>query len=293
MVSPTAFAEARLRAVRLARRTSLGLGGEPDLLFEPASEAEVADVLGSCRDAGVPVRVLGGGTNLLVTDRRVAGAVLTTRNLRWVDVHETAVDVGAGLPFQTLVRGAVGWGLPGLAGCAGIPGTTGGAVTMNAGGRYGEVADALVEVAGFELDGARFVRRIEPRDLGYRESVFEGRLVTSARFRRLPSHDPACAERLYREAMQAKQTQQPCGVRTAGCMFRNPPRGPSAGRLIDEAGLKGHRVGGAVVSTLHANFVESRDGATARDVHRLLDVVRDAVEGRFGVRLRLEVRVWD
>lgn len=237
MVSLTAFAEARMRAVQLARRTSLGLGGEPDLMFEPESENEVGEILVACRRAGVRVRILGGGTNLLVTDQRVEGAVITTRGLRWVNVGAESVEVGAGLPFPTLVRGAVQWGVPGLAGCAGIPGTTGGAVVMNAGGRFGEVADALLEVRGFELDGGAFVRTVERGDLGYRESVFEGRLVTSAVFRRVEGYDVDAALRLHREALGSKQAHQPLGVRTAGCMFRNPPAGPSAGRLIDEAGL--------------------------------------------------------
>ncbi len=295
MVSRPSFDEARARAVRLSEHTSLGVGGAPELFFEPRSLPEAALVVAACRAAGVPLRHLGGGYNLLVGDAPIAGAVLATHALKGLVVHEDRVEAAAGHPFPDLVRRSVELSIPALPGCPGIPGSVGGVVFMNAGGRFGSVADALLEVTGLDAQGEPFRREVRPRDFGYRTSPFAGCLVTGAVFRRDRDLDPKAQRALLEQAQAWKRATQPLAARSAGCIFKNPdgPEGArSAGRLIDEAGLKGLRVGGAQVSPLHANFIVNAGGATAADVEALIARVREAVLARHGLLLELEVCRW-
>ena len=292
MVLPTVFPEARARAVGLARRTSMGVGGAPEFLFEPESEEEAARLIALCNLAGVPVRFLGGGTNLIVDDGGVEGAVIATRGLRGVRVLDDRVHVGAGQSFSGLVRHAARWSIPVLSGCPGIPGSVGGAVVMNAGGRYGATGEALLEVRGIDEKGLLFSRDVREGDVGYRWTDFGRMLVTGASFRRDRSADRAAAESLYAEALEAKRSTQPLGQRSAGCTFRNPGGTEPAGRLIESAGLKGRRVGGAVVSERHANFIVNDRSATGADIGALIELVRREVLAVHGVRLELEPTLW-
>lgn len=279
----------------LAERTSLGVGGRSERFFEPANEAEAVACLRALHAAHIPWRVLGGGYNLLVGDDTLSGAVVSTRRLVGVEVFPDRVVAAAGHSFPSLVRQGAEWGIAALAGCPGIPGSVGGVVRMNAGGRFGCVGDALMEVRGLEADGTPFTRRVEAGDLGYRTSIFADRLVLAAAFRRDPAADRVALAALHSEARDWKRATQPLGAASAGCIFRNPSGGGetrSAGRLIDEAGLKGHRIGGAEVSLLHGNFIVNVGGATSRDVHALIDYVRQRVEAIHGIQLALEVEVW-
>ncbi len=300
MVLPNAFAEAAARAcalgaAALGTRTSLRVGGQPAYLLEPTTEAEAAEIVAQGREAGVAIRYLGGGYNLLIHDGPIDGAVLATRRIQHMQVEADAVRVGAGNSFPGLVKEAIALGIPGLPGCPGIPGTVGGVVFMNAGGRFGSVVDGLLEVSYLDPAGRPARRAVEPGDLGYRTSRFGGCLITGAVFRRDPAFTPEAAQALYDQAMAWKRETQPLSAKSAGCIFKNPegPEGSrSAGRLIDEAGLKGVQVGGARVSPVHANFIENVGAATAADVHELIARVQDAVRARFGVELELEVRTW-
>jgi UDP-N-acetylmuramate dehydrogenase len=291
---------ARLEAARrdakaLGALTSMGVGGVPEHLFAPGAAAEVGEDLALIQRAGLDLHVLGGGCNLLARDGTIRGAVLSTHRLTRLHVEERRVVAEAGVNFARLVNRAAPLGIPALSGCVGIPGSVGGVVFMNAGGRFGSAGDALLEVAGFERDGTPFRRRIAPGDLGYRWSVFRGKVVTEAVFARDPALDPAAARRRFAEALDWKRRTQPLTERSAGCIFKNPggPGGTSsAGRLIDEAGLKGLRVGGASVSPVHANFIVNDGTATADDVHALIRLVQDRVFERHRVRLELEVEVW-
>jgi UDP-N-acetylenolpyruvoylglucosamine reductase len=288
---PTAFADARSRAGSVARRTSFRIGGTPEYLFEPRTEEEAGFVLERCRSESIPLRVLGGGCNVLVSDGRLEGGVLWTGNLRFERVLDDRVEVGAGNSFASLVRRAADLGIPAISGCPGIPGSIGGVVSMNAGGRFGSAGDAVVEVAGYDAEGRRFRRVVEPGDMGYRKTAFEGCLVTSAAFRRDAHLDVAAERRRYVEASEWKHRTQPLAAASAGCMFKNPP-GASAGSLIDRAGLKGERVGGAVVSGVHANFLVNERDARFDDVLALVKRVRDRVREASGVDLEMEVKVW-
>ena len=292
MVLPDVFAEAQARAVRLARRTSLGVGGRPRWLFEPPDQETCAEVVRLCRAEGVPILVLGGGCNLLAEDGVIEAAVVATRRMRGFEVGPERVRVGAGQGFPDLVRRSIELGIPGLPGCPGIPGSVGGVVFMNAGGRFGSVSDALIAVEGVDAAGEPFARDVAPGELGYRSSPFAGTIVTGAVFRRDPAWTSERGAALFRKAMDWKRATQPLSARSAGCMFKNPAEGVSAGRLIEEAELKGFRVGGAMVSTQHANFIVNTGDATADDVYALAEAVRERVRAVHGVDLQLEVQVW-
>lgn len=296
MVLPVAFRRAASRAVRLGDMTGLRVGGTPEYFFSPSSDEEVAQVIAHCHREGIPFRVLGGGYNLLVSDGPIAGAVIATRGLRRFAVEDRRVVVGAGTPFPGLVARAAALRIPVLPGCPGIPGNVGGVVAMNAGGRFGCVGDALVEVMGVDRTGRPYRHAVRKGDFAYRRSVFQGTLVTTAVFRRDPTVSPDALQGLHAQAKAWKQQTQPLSAHSAGCVFKNPdgPEGVrSAGRLIDEAGLKGRTLGGAMVSMLHANFIVNAGGATAADVRGLIRVVQDEVEQMHGVRLELEVQSWE
>jgi UDP-N-acetylmuramate dehydrogenase len=292
VVLPIDFADAGRRACALAARTSLGVGGRSRYLFEPRTREEAAASVQACRRMGVPVRYLGGGYNLLVGDAAYSGAVIATREMKQFDVHPDRVVAGAGYAFPRLVRQAVELGIPALPGCPGIPGSVGGVVFMNAGGRFGSVADALLEVSGLDAEGRLFRRRIEAGDLGYRRSIFVGCLVTEAVFRRDPALREDEQRALFEQASAWKRETQPLSARSAGCIFKNPAGAHSAGWLIEHAGLKGRRVGDARISPLHANFIVNEGDATAADVHALIALVQAEVARCYGVELELEVRVW-
>ena len=293
MVWPSAFPEARARAGALAERTSFRIGGTPEFLFEPTCVDELAEVVAACRRERVPLRVLGGGCNLLVADGRLEGAVLSTTRLRHEVRLDRTVEVGAGVSFPGLVSRAADLGIPRLSGCPGIPGSVGGVVAMNAGGRFGCVSDALVEVEAVDLDGRRHRRAVEPGDFGYRTSPFlDAAVVTAAVFRREEPLDRDAERRRFLEAAAWKRATQPLSAASAGCVFKNPGAGRSAGALIDQTGLKGERVGDAVVSPVHANFIVNDGAASFRDVTALIGRVRERVLDATGASLELEVRLW-
>lgn len=280
-------------AKALGQRTSLAVGGTPAQTFAPGSAVEAARLVRWLRHTGMRWRVLGGGFNLLADDGPLDGAVIATHRLKGWTVRPDRVTVGAGESFPSLVRRSIAWGLPGVPGCPGIPGQVGGVVAMNAGGRHGCVADALHAVDWVAPDGTRIHRVVRPGDLGYRRSRFQGGIVTAATFRRDPGLSTAAAQALFDEALAWKKATQPLGARSAGCIFKNPPGTRSAGALIDAAGLKGHRIGGARISPRHANFIENVEAATAADVHALIRDVQARVAAHAGVELELEVQVWN
>ncbi len=292
MVLPSVFEPARLSAPPLATRTSLKIGGRPELFFEPETRDEAAEIIRALREQGVPIHFLGGGYNVLVRDGVLPGAVITSRRLTYTRRERDCVVVGAGISFPRLVRNAAAWHIPTISGCPGIPGQVGGVIAMNAGGRFGCVSDALLAVEGVDDEGNPFDVAVDGSAFGYRTSPFLGCFITGATFRRLPSFDESEARARFQEAMAWKRVTQPLNVASAGCMFKNPAPSLSAGRLIEAAGLKGERVGGAQVSDLHANFIVNRGNATAEDVWRLVRRIQERVEETSSIALELEVRTW-
>ncbi|MCC5795026.1 MAG: UDP-N-acetylmuramate dehydrogenase [Chromatiales bacterium] len=274
----------------MARHTTWRVGGPADLFCRPGSLAELQDFLAGLPD-GVPIWFVGLGSNLLVRDGGLRGAVVMTgRALN--DVRRLAdelVEAGAGVPCTALARRLVRWGLGPAEFLAGIPGTLGGALRMNAGAFGGETWDHVVSVDVIDRGG-----RVSTRDRGeyqaaYREvSAPEHEWFVAARLRFSAGHGDAAGR--MQALLAERQQRQPLGQPSCGSVFRNPPSDHAA-RLIEAAGLKGLRIGAAEVSPKHANFIINTGGATAADIESLIWTVRDRVRERFGVSLEPEVRI--
>jgi UDP-N-acetylmuramate dehydrogenase len=281
----------------LSEHTWYKLGGRARWLLTPRDENELAAVLASCRAAGVSWRILGCGANVLVRDGGVDGAVIKLVGPVWEEVRWDAPTVNAagGVDFHLLAKQSVERGLGGLEGLAGIPGSVGGIVRMNAGGKYGNIGQYTRAVR--VMDGAG---RIESWDaqricFGYRHTEIDKAIVLGATFVLQPG-DPTALRERFQNIWKEKSAEQPAiSGRTAGCIFKNPladgQRLP-AGRLIDQAGMKGVRVGGAEISRKHANFIEAGPGATAQNVIDLIELARQAVRRSAGIELELEVEIW-
>jgi len=274
----------------MRRLTTFGVGGKSPRFYVPRTAGDVIQILSHLRDEDMGFHVLGGGSNILVHDDGPPYPVLSSRRFDWLRREENTVFVGAGVRLGTLLRHSAAWGLSGLEHLAGIPGTVGGALAMNAGVRnsaIGEVVDR-VEFVGTDL----CLKTVPSSEMGfdYRRMRPDTAFLTGATFR-LVASNPNAVRAAAREAAVRKRATQPLGVRSAGCMFKNPGR-ISAGMLIDRAGLKGFAVGGAAVSELHANFIINRGEATARDIGRLCRFVKETVKNIYGIDLEQEVKVW-
>jgi UDP-N-acetylmuramate dehydrogenase len=269
--------------------TTLRVGGPADRMLEARDRDSLLAGLRRARDAGVPLFLLGNGSDVVVSDRGIRGLVLRNRARR-VELGDGGLVADSGAAMAMLVKRCTRAGLAGFEFGISIPGTLGGAVWANAGAHGGEMRDIVVSVDAWNPATDRLVT-LAGEDCGfaYRESRFKhsGEIVLGATLH-LGRGDPAeIAARVDAHQAQRRATQ-PLADQNAGSVFRNPA-GDHAGRLIDEAGLKGRRVGGAMVSTLHANFIVTSGDATAADVRALGDLVRDTVRERFGVSLAYEI----
>ncbi len=286
--------------------TWYGVGGHAALLVHPAGVEPLRHVLQLAREQGMPVYFLGSGANLLVHDAGVDGLVVRLDDpaFRQVRFDEARVTAGAGCDLARLVLDTARRGLGGLECLAGIPATVGGAVRMNAGGAFGSIGEVVAAVNVIEADGC--VRRLDRDAIGfsYRHCDIAAPCIVDATFE-LSHDDPEALARRVKEIFLYKKTSQPLAENSAGCAFKNPvdpavdladysgaPPRISAGKLIDQAGLKGFRTGGAQVSEHHANFIITHPRCTAGDVLAVMDHVADVVYHRYGVRLEREVVVW-
>ncbi len=280
--------------VPLAGLTWFHLGGPAAHMVHPDGSAQLGDILRRARAEGVLVKVLGGGANILVRDDGFDGLVirLDGEAFQKVVIDGDRVRAGAGASLVRLVRHCSRIGLAGLEGLAGVPGTVGGGIRMNAGGRHGEIGDVVesVEVVDPDLHCDRRVLSRAEAGFAYRRTALGDALVVGATLK-LRRDDPRRVYARFRDIWRQKRESQPLGEHSAGCIFTNPP-GDSAGRLIDQAGLKGETIGRAHVSRRHANFIIGDQGATADQVLRLIDRVRQRVRDRFGTELELEIDVW-
>lgn len=278
--------------VPLAPLTTYKLGGPARWYWEPPDEEALAGLAGAAARNGIKITVLGRGSNLVVSDAGLDGLVIRLgegfRDLRVCE--EGIIRAGAAVSLPQLARYAAERGLGGLEFYVGIPGTVGGAVTMNAGFFGTETVEVLISAAVLDI-GRGKVRERPAADLGLgyrRSSVTAGEVVLSAEFRVSPG-DPAGSAARMREAVRWRKQRQPGGTLNAGSVFRNPP-GDYAGRIIDQLGLKGMRRGGARVSKRHANFFTAERGACAQDVYDLTHAVRERVREETGVVLEPELR---
>ena len=278
------------QAVPMAALTTMRIGGPADLLIGIPDTAAASAVLRSCRDHGVPYLWLGNGSNLLVGDKGLRGAVLRFEDAAPTVAADGRITCSAGTKLSRLCRTALDNGLTGLEFAYGIPGTVGGAVYMNAGAYDGEMAQVLHSARCLDPDGTVTDVPAEQLELSYRHSALmeNGRIVAQATVSLRPG-DPAAIEAKMNELLSRRREKQPLEYPSAGSFFKRPA-GYFAGALIQQAGMKGYQVGGAQISEKHAGFVINRGGATADDVRRLCADVQKAVYALAGVSLEPEVR---
>ncbi|NNC41568.1 MAG: UDP-N-acetylmuramate dehydrogenase [Acidimicrobiia bacterium] len=277
--------------VPLGPLTTYKMGGNARLLVEAQERDDLVAVAAGLEETPLQVLVLGRGSNVLISDHGFDGLVLRLgAGFSWVEIDERDVTSGGATPLPAMARTAAKSGRGSLEFFVGIPGSVGGAVRMNAGCLGSETADVLRTAAVFDLsDGSESHRSPDQLELEYRHSnLGDLEVVTSATFE-TTQVDPETAEAELRDVSRWRKDNQPGGTLNAGSVFKNPP-GEAAGRIIDEAGLKGYRVGGVSVSMKHANFFVAEKEATAQNVHDLVTAVRDIVLERSGVTLVPEIR---
>jgi UDP-N-acetylmuramate dehydrogenase len=292
MSSLDAFRDILRRDESLAPLTWLRVGGPAQFLAEPRNPAELEALLKACHEEELPVRVLGSGSNVLVRDEGVSGVVirLTSPEFARVAIEGTTVTAGCGVLLSHLVVETVGAGLAGMETLVGIPGTLGGAIRGNAGGRSGEIGQFVKSITVLTSTGQRHQRDAEELKFAYRSTSITDLVILDAELS-LAKDDPEEIAKRMRKLWIMKKSTQPLSFQSAGCIFKNP-RGLSAGALIEQAGLKGTRVGQCEVSDRHGNFLVTYEGATSDDVLRLIDLVRTKVSEKHGIDLELEIQIW-
>lgn len=276
----------------MSKHTSFKIGGPADFFVQPATVDELWQVLKTARDEQVPFFVMGNGSNLLVSDEGFRGMILHTGgNLKDISVEGDVIYAQAGALLSNVAKTAWEHGLTGMEFAAGIPGSLGGAVCMNAGAYGGEMKDILLDAEVLTRDGELRVLSVEELKLSYRHSViFEEDYVVLAAHIRLTRGDQTEIKGKMNELARARKEKQPLEYPSAGSTFKRP-EGYFAGKLIQDAGLKGYTVGGAQVSEKHSGFVINRGGATAEEVRFLIKQVQKKVFEQFGVKLEPEVRM--
>lgn len=291
----TSIADVRLKLDEpLARYTSMKIGGPADYFIEADNTAALGGVLHALRRSQVPFCLLGNGSNVLVSDRGVRGAVIRLsgefKTIDWRTAGEPIeVDVGAACAVTQLVRQAARKGYAGLEFAEGIPGSIGGALVMNA-GAYGSEFEKVVErVEAIDLAGEPVVFSREQMTFSYRDSHLPAGTVVTRVILRLRREEALRVSSKLRELVGKRKSSQPSGFPNSGSMFRNPP-GDFAGRLIEAAGLKGQRIGGAQIAERHANFIVNLGGARAIEVRQLMELAQSEVQRRFNITLIAEVK---
>lgn len=276
----------------LAPYTWFRLGGPAEYFAEPTNFDELSELVRRCRDDEVALRLLGGGSNVLVSDAGVSGMVLrlSAPCFSEIKVEGDSVTAGGGARLGHIITTAVREGLAGLEKLVGIPGTLGGALHGNAGSRDTDVGQWTAQATVITRAGETHVRRRDDLVFAYRQSSLDELVILSAQFQ-LERDDPQEVTRRMQKQWIVKKASQPLGHQACGCVFRNPG-GMSAGTLIEQAALKGTRIGGAEVSDRHGNFIVADSSATSQDVLRLIELVRTQVQERLGVELETEIQIW-
>jgi len=274
----------------MSRYTSLRVGGEAELVVTPNTVGELCRLLDILSGSDIPWVVLGAGSNTVVYDGGINGVVISTTKLRKIEIRDDGnVHAETGAILGTILNKTIKAGLTGFEFAAGIPGTVGGGIFMNAGANGGEIKDCLTRVwvwsGGREIEIKREELRFE-----YRKSYLPaGSVITRAEFGLKPG-DRAVIEKNVKEYLEKRSRTQPIKMSNTGSIFKNPPD-IAAGRLIEELGLKGYGIGGARFSELHANFIVNAGGATASDVLSLIETAKKEAREKRGINLETEVRI--
>ncbi len=277
----------------LMQYTSFRVGGRADVFAEPSNILQLQEVLRYGKDEGLDISVLGKGCNILISDRGVRGLVVRLSGGFFNRVERRGPGIvvsGGGASLPRLVRRVARWGLEGLEPLVGVPGSLGGAVAMNAGGKYGAVGSHVRSVTAIGYDGELHYYEKDGIDFGYRSSSLSNLIILEVELE-LKRGDRGAISRRMSGIFQEKNMTQPLASKSAGCVFKNP-KGHSAGALIDKVGLKSARVGDAVVSSKHANFIVNVGSATASQILELIYRIKDEVKKQFGLMLDTEIKVW-
>jgi len=277
----------------LAKSTWYGLGGLADYFIRPQSLEQLSEAAKRCNENGVAIRVMGFGSNLLVGDKGVRGAVikLDSESFSQVQFEGEMLTAGAGADLSKLVLTCVQKGLSGIEALTGIPGSIGGAVRMNAGGNFGDIGSSVEKVTLMDGNGGIFEKSKQELVFDYRSMNITAKFILGAQLK-LNAADPNVILRMVKEIWIYKKNTQPLNTKNAGCIFKNP-RGVFAGALIDRAGLKGFRIGGAVISEKHANFIIAEKGCKSSDVMGVIETAKQKVKEQFDVDLELEIEIWN
>ena len=276
----------------MIRHTSFQIGGAAEIFVQPATGDEVRQAICLAKEEQIPFFVVGNGSNLLVSDDGFRGMIVQIgRNLQEISVEDNVIYAQAGALLSRVARTALEHGLTGMEFAAGIPGSLGGAVAMNAGAYGGEMKDILTDAEVLTPDGEIKILSLEELDLSYRHScIFDEDYIVLSVHLQLEQGDKTVIRNRMDELARARREKQPLEYPSAGSTFKRP-EGYFAGALIQDAGLKGYTVGGAQVSEKHSGFVVNRGGATAEEVLFLIKQVQKKVKSRFGVTMEPEVRM--
>ena len=280
------------RAEPLAPHTWFHLGGPAEFFAEPNTVEELQALVRRCREQNTPIRLLGGGSNILVRDEGVSGMVvrLAAPAFTEITVGKQTVSAGGGAKLGHAISTSVREGLVGLETLVGIPGTIGGALHGNAGSRGGDIGQWTCQATVMTRGGEIIERSREELVFAYRESSLDELVILGTQFQ-LEQDDPEELTKRMQKQWIVKKASQPLGHQSAGCIFKNP-RGMSAGMLIEQAGLKNTRYGQAEVSDRHANFIVAEQGASSQDVLKLIELVRGRVVDKLGIELETEIEIW-
>jgi UDP-N-acetylmuramate dehydrogenase len=286
------FKEILKHSEPLAKYSYFKIGGPAQFFLEPRSVDELQAVVQCCVENEIPVRVFGGGSNILIKDSGVQGAVIRINGdtLAKVQIDGTTVTAGAGTLLSNLVSQSVKAGLAGLEGLVGIPGTIGGALHGNTGGHNGDIGQYATSVTVLTARAEIFVRTADELSFSYRESSINELAILEATFELKQDDSEEVTNRMKKNWIM-KKASQPLTHQSAGCIFKNP-RGMHAGALIEQAGLKGTRIGGAEISDRHANYIINDEDATTENVLDLINLAQNSVSEKFGVELELEIELW-
>jgi len=280
----------------MAAHTSLKIGGPVEIMVFPEDPVSLKNVLLAAGKEKIPVFIIGAGTNLLAGDRKIKGIAISLKAFRNIELTRETNDknvglfVEAGVPLGNLVNFAKKEGYAGIETLAGIPGSFGGAVSMNAGSFGTEVKDVLVSVAVMNMDGEIIILERDKLRFSYRSSNLPDDLIILSANIVLGKDSPEDVTKCIKKLLRKKRLTQPLGEPSAGCVFKNPV-GDTAGRLIDAAGCKGMRAGDVEVSTVHANYFINKGRAACKDFVRLMNAVKAKVKRYCGVTLEPEIRI--
>ena len=275
----------------MKKHTTFRIGGNADYFLIPENTSELQSAIKICRANNIPYFILGNGSNILVSDKGIEGAVISTEKLNTIEVYEDTIYAQAGAKLSKTASIAAENSLSGFETLSGIPGTVGGAVFMNAGAYGGEIKDVALEVYAIDENGNEKTFSNSECNFGYRSSVFSSGeyIITGAKFRlRTKDKDEITAQ--MRDYAERRRDRQPLSFPSAGSTFKRP-EGYFAGKLIQDSGLQGFAIGGAAVSEKHCGFVVNTGNATCSDVVNLIDYIKKCVYEKFGVMLHEEVRI--